>query len=62
MDALRLGPRPIPRKGLTSRNLLRAIDTVINNTEIREKAKKMGECLRNTDGLKDTVEFLETSG
>ena len=59
IEVLHLGPHPVNRRGLTSRNLLSAIDTAIDNAEIRETTRVMSGRLKEVDGLKDAVEYLE---
>jgi UDP:flavonoid glycosyltransferase YjiC (YdhE family) len=58
IGTLGIGPYPISRRRLTSRNLLGAINTAVGDTTIRERACKMGERLRKVDGLRDAVDFL----
>lgn len=50
------GPRPIPRKQLTSRRLAAAIQRAVADPRIRVSAAELGERLRAEDGVARAVE------
>ena len=52
------GPRPIPYKKLSLDNLTNAINTAINNVEMRSIAANLGEVIRSEDGVGNAVEVI----
>ncbi len=48
---LGVGPQPIPRKSLTAERLAASITQAVNNPQIRQRAKAMGEYIRAEDGV-----------
>ena len=56
---LGVGAAPIPRKQLTAEKLGKAINMVVTDTTIREKAAQLGEVIRKEDGLTETVRWVE---
>jgi sterol 3beta-glucosyltransferase len=59
---LGVGPRPIPRRRLTVRNLAEAIQRAVTDAEMREKASLLGERIRTEDGVARAVEIIERHG
>lgn len=57
---LGLGPRPIPFKKLSVENLTRALIQLRSQSEFKQAAGKLGQRLRNENGLQDAVRILET--
>lgn len=53
------GPRPIPRKRLTSRGLAAAINEALNNPQMRQKAAQLGGRIRAEDGVGNAVRLIE---
>lgn len=63
--ALGVGPRPIPYRNLSVENLVAAIEEGVNDFRIHEKAARLGEKIRNENGIQQAVnliEALESSG
>lgn len=58
---LGLGPEPIPVKRLSVDRLIEAILAVINDPEMIERARVMGEQLRREDGVSRAVAFIQES-
>ncbi len=56
---LKIGPRPIPRTRLTFKKLLGAIEEVMAGKDIQNNAEQLGEKLRKSDGIKDTIAIIE---
>jgi vancomycin aglycone glucosyltransferase len=57
-----LGPKPIPRSGLTLPKLSSAIGRCISNTVMQKKAAEIGDIIRKADGLSWTIaELLNAS-
>jgi UDP:flavonoid glycosyltransferase YjiC (YdhE family) len=54
-----IGPKPIPRRKLTAENLAQHITIAVRNQTIRERAKQVGQKIRDEDGVERTVEVLE---
>jgi UDP:flavonoid glycosyltransferase YjiC (YdhE family) len=52
------GPKPIPRRQLTSERLAKAIDTVLADPGMRKRANKIGERIGAEDGLAAAVEVI----
>lgn len=59
VHAASLGPEPIPHKKLTAENLSAAIQHVVGNNEMRDRARKLGERVRSEDGVRQTVAVIE---
>jgi sterol 3beta-glucosyltransferase len=59
--AYRLGvaPKPIPRRQLTADKLVQAIRTVVDDAPMRQRASKLGQCLRSENGVLNAVRILE---
>jgi sterol 3beta-glucosyltransferase len=56
---LGVGTSPIPKKQLTTDRLVQAIQEMVSNTKIVEKARGLGEKIRAEDGVANLVEFVE---
>jgi UDP:flavonoid glycosyltransferase YjiC (YdhE family) len=56
---LGVGPKPIPRKRLTSKRLAQAIEIATVDEEIRQRASKIGEKMRTEDGVENAVKVIE---
>jgi sterol 3beta-glucosyltransferase len=57
--ALGVGPKPIPRKKLTSKLLAQAIQESVSNSTMRQKAGELGQKIRAEDGIKEVVAVVE---
>ena len=57
---LGVAPRPIPRRRLTAERLARAITTVTDDPDLRERAAALGAAVRAEDGLGTAVRLLES--
>jgi sterol 3beta-glucosyltransferase len=58
VERLRVGPSPIPQKRLTVESLCHAIDTVMNDSTMRENAAVLGRRLRKENGTSNAVAFI----
>jgi UDP:flavonoid glycosyltransferase YjiC (YdhE family) len=56
---LGVGSQPIPRRQLTTERLVAAIERVISDTAMRERAARLGERIRAEDGIAQAVEIIE---
>ncbi len=54
-----VGPKPIPRKHLTARNVAYAISTMVNNEAMQKQAALLGNQIRAEDGIANAVELIE---
>ncbi len=59
VNALGVGPKPIPQKRLKPSRLARAISEVLSEPTIRARAAVLGERLRAEDGVSHAVQVLE---
>jgi UDP:flavonoid glycosyltransferase YjiC (YdhE family) len=59
VQALGVGPKPIPRPNLTAENLGDAIRLAATDPTIRERANALGEKIRAEDGVGRAVEVIE---
>ncbi len=55
---LGVGPRPIPRKQFTVERLAQAIETVVNDQAMRQRAADLGATIRSEDGIARAVEVI----
>ena len=55
---LGVGPKPIPQKRLSAEGLARAIDEVVSDKTMQQKASKLGEAIRAEDGVDRAVEAV----
>ena len=58
VERLRVGPTPIPQKRLTVESLCRAIETVKNDSTMRENAAALGRSIRKENGTSSAVAFI----
>jgi sterol 3beta-glucosyltransferase len=54
-----IGPKPIPRKRLTSERLANTIEEALQNEDIKRRAAQMGTRVRSEDGVAAAVTILE---
>jgi UDP:flavonoid glycosyltransferase YjiC (YdhE family) len=55
---LGVGAKPIPRKRLTAERLANAIQEVITNVNMRQRAAKLGNQIQAENGIESAVEIL----
>jgi UDP:flavonoid glycosyltransferase YjiC (YdhE family) len=55
---LGVGSKPIPRQKLTVERLAKAIQDVVTNEDIRQRAAKLGRQIRTEDGIASSVEII----
>lgn len=56
---LGVGPEPIPQKKLTAARLAAAIEAVMGDRAVQQKAAALGEKIRAEDGIGAAVKFIE---
>ena len=56
---LGVGPKPIPQKRLTPKQLARAIGEMTGDLGMRQRAEALGERIRAEDGIGEAVKILE---
>jgi sterol 3beta-glucosyltransferase len=56
---LGVGPNPIPRKKLSAERLANAIQEVVTNEEMRQRAAKVGKKIQTENGIKSAVEIID---
>ena len=56
---LGVGPKPIPIKRLTSAKLIKAINEVITDNKMQERAKILGDKIRSEDGVGAAVKYIQ---
>ncbi|MEZ4646357.1 MAG: glycosyltransferase [Chloroflexota bacterium] len=59
VQALGVGPAPIPHKKLTATRLAAAIETAVSNTAMRQRAAALGQRLQQEDGLATAVTIVQ---
>ncbi len=59
--ALGVDPKPIVRRRLTVDNLAKALDRVVSDVEMRQKAASLGERIRAENGIAQAVTIIEQS-
>lgn len=59
VEALGVGPEPIPRKKLTAERLAQAIQTAVKRPAIKQRAASLGQAIRSEDGLSNAVSKVE---
>ncbi|HEX2907841.1 MAG TPA: nucleotide disphospho-sugar-binding domain-containing protein [Phototrophicaceae bacterium] len=57
--ALGVGPAPIPRQRLTAENLSAAIEHLLNDQAIRDRAAKLGQAIRAENGITNAITAIE---
>lgn len=55
VEALGVGPAPIPRKNLTAARLADALRRAMDDRPMRERAASLGEAIRAEDGVANAV-------
>jgi sterol 3beta-glucosyltransferase len=55
---LGVGSKPIPRKRLTAERLANAIQEVITNKDMRQRALKLGKQIQTENGIESAVEII----
>jgi sterol 3beta-glucosyltransferase len=58
VERIGVGPPPIPQKGLTVERLCQAIDVVMNDSAMRQKAAKLGNRIQKENGTSNAVAFI----
>lgn len=58
VQGLGTGPEPIPAKRLTAANLAEAIDRVVNDPTLRERAETLGRAIRAENGVQTAVAII----
>jgi UDP:flavonoid glycosyltransferase YjiC (YdhE family) len=56
---LGVGPKPIPRKTLTSENLAQALQETVTHEAMRQRASNLGSRIRAEDGVASAVEIIQ---
>ncbi|MFP5284428.1 MAG: glycosyltransferase, partial [Thermoanaerobaculia bacterium] len=56
---LGVGPEPIPISRIGVENLSNAIETAVTDRDMARRAARLGEQLRNEDGVANAVAFIE---
>ncbi len=59
VHALGAGPKPIPAKKLTARNLAMSIVTAVNDHEMRARAKAIGARIHAEDGVSRAIDIVQ---
>lgn len=58
VQGLGTGPEPIPARKLTAANLAEAIDRVVNDPNMRERAETLGRAIRAENGVQTAVGII----
>lgn len=59
IKAMSLGPAPIPQKQLTVERLANVIRIAVEDSEMRERASRVGAAIRAEDGVGSAVELVQ---
>jgi sterol 3beta-glucosyltransferase len=59
VHALGVGPKPIPHRRLTVDHLVESIHQAVSDTAMRERAARLGECIRAENGVARAVAVIE---
>lgn len=59
VEALGVGPAPIPRRRLTAQRLAEAISRAVGDAEMRRRAAELGERIRAEDGVGAAVALVQ---
>ncbi|PNY80974.1 glycosyltransferase [Deinococcus koreensis] len=62
VQALGVGPAPLPRRSLSVDGLARALDTMSSDTAMQERAERLGAAIRQERGLERAAELIEGYG
>ncbi len=60
IEALGVGPRAIPFRGLTAELLADAIRQATSDTAMRQRASDIGERIRSENGIETAIDLFET--
>jgi UDP:flavonoid glycosyltransferase YjiC (YdhE family) len=61
VEALGVGPKPIPIERLTADNLAEAMRIAVTDETIRARAAELGAKIRAEDGVSRAVEIIEAA-
>lgn len=53
------GPQPVPIRSVSIDSLARALDLALNDRQINNTARALGETIRNEDGVGQAVQFIQ---
>ena len=59
IEALGIGPSPIPQKGLRAENLAAAITAAVTDPQINRRAARIGKAIKAENGVSDAVNLIE---
>jgi UDP:flavonoid glycosyltransferase YjiC (YdhE family) len=59
ISSLGVGPKPIPHKALTADRLIAALDIALNDSQMRMRAIKLGEKIREEQGVIEAINLVE---
>jgi UDP:flavonoid glycosyltransferase YjiC (YdhE family) len=59
IEALGIGPAPVPQKKLTAEKLAKAVETAVSDPDIRQRAAELGQIIRQEDGIGQAVNLVE---
>ena len=59
IEALGVGPRPIPQKKISVEKLSAAINRVRSDASIQERAEAIGQQIRSEDGVANACDFID---
>jgi len=59
---LGVGPKPIPRKKLTAARLANALQEVLTNQEMRQRALQLGKQIQTEHGIESAVQVIDRLG
>ena len=59
IEALGVGPQPVPYKKLTAERLAVAIDTAVTNPLMRQRAAELGKDIRQENGVETAVRIVQ---
>lgn len=59
IEALGVGPEPVPYKKLTAERLAVAIDTAVTNPLMRQRAAELGKDIRQENGVETAVRIVQ---
>lgn len=60
IEALGLGPSPVPQSRLTVERLAHAIQRAVTDADMRQRAARLGEIIRAEDGVGRAVAFINS--
>ena len=59
IQALGVGPKPIPHKQLTAGRLASALETAVTDSNMRQRAKRLGQTIQQEDGVATAVALIK---